>query len=68
MAEQNLLSDMDAVHKANSAKIVVVMVANVAKAATIPANIGRTEPSVNLKHMQGTANGCVPDFITTQRT
>ncbi len=68
MAEQNLLSDMDAIHKANSVKIVAVMVTNVAKAVTIPANVGRTEPAMDLNRMQGTANGCVTIFITTQRT
>jgi len=61
-------SDLDAKHKANSVQIVAQMTANNTKAATVPNNVGRTEPAQNTKFMQGTANGVVPDAFLTNRS
>jgi hypothetical protein len=60
-------NDMDRIHKDNSARILAAMIANNVTAAKVPLPVGRTEPAINTKFMQGTANGVVPDFILTQR-
>jgi len=61
-------ADLDAKHKANSAQIVAQMVTNNAKAAALPSNVGRSEPPLDTKFMQGTANGIVPDRFLTNRS
>ena len=61
-------ADLDTKHKANSAQIVSQMASNNAKAATVPNNVGRSEPAQNTKFMQGTANGVVPDAFLTNRS
>lgn len=61
-------NDLDAKHKANSAQIVSQMVSNNAKVAVVPNNVGRSEPAMNVKHMQGTANGVQPDAFMNNRS
>lgn len=57
----------DAVHKKNSADIVAQLAVNTAKAATVPPNVGRSEPALDLRIMQGTANGVVPNRVLSSR-
>jgi hypothetical protein len=60
-------SDMDAIHKANSAQVAAQVTVNTAKAALVPPNVGRTEPGVNPNFMQGTANGIKPNVFMLNR-
>jgi hypothetical protein len=67
MAQNNDAATNDKVHKANSAQVVAQLSANAARAATVPANVGRAEPAMDLNVMQGSANGVVPNrFLVTR--
>ena len=67
MAQNNDAATNDKIHKANSVQIVAQLSANAAKAATIPSNVGRSEPALNLNFMQGTANGVLPNVFLVTR-
>jgi hypothetical protein len=67
MAQSNDAATSDKIHKANSAQVVAQLSANAAKAATVPPNVGRKEPAMDLNIMQGSANGVVPNrFLVTR--
>jgi hypothetical protein len=67
MAEDNSAGNSDKIHKDNSAKVAAQVTANAAKAATVPPNVGRTEPALDVRIMQGSANGVVPNWALTVR-
>lgn len=67
MAQDQSMAEMDAVHKANSAKVAAQVTVNTAKAALVPPNVGHTEPGCNPNFMQGTANGIKPNVFMLNR-
>lgn len=52
---------------ANDALIAARSSSNSSKAATVPSNVGRTEPAMNIFFMQGTANFVIPNHYANQR-
>ena len=58
---------MDAIHKANSAKIAAQVSVNTSKAALVPPNVGRTGPGMDVNFWQGTANSLQPNTFMLNR-
>ena len=67
MGQDNSTANSDKIHKDNSAQIAAQLSANAAKAATVPSNVGRSEPAMDLNILQGTANKVVPNRALSSR-